>query len=68
MLTRAPGGLPPIVQSAERLLVYIEQALRGFGESLPWLSRCAQPSVAQIRSRRICPRYHKYTLGVDLRR
>jgi len=30
MLTRAPGGLPPIVQSAERLLVCIEQAVRGF--------------------------------------
>jgi len=25
MLIRAPGGLPPIVQSAERLLVCIEQ-------------------------------------------
>jgi len=30
MLTRAPEGLPPIVQSAERLLVCIEQAVRGF--------------------------------------
>jgi len=29
MLTRAPGGLPPIVQSAERLLVCIEQATLG---------------------------------------
>lgn len=68
MLTRAPEGLPPIVQTAERLLVSIEDAVRGLGASLSWLARCAQPSVAQIRSRRICPRYHKYTLGADLRR
>jgi len=59
MLTRAPEGLPPIVQTAERQRVSIEEAVRGLGESLPWLSPCAQPSVAQIRSRRICPRYHK---------
>jgi len=44
MLTRAPGGLPPIVHTAERLLLCIEQAVRGF------------------------PRYHKYTLGAELRR
>jgi len=68
MLTRAPEGLPPIVQSAERLLVCIEQAVRSLGESLPWLPRYAQPTVAQIRYRRMCPRDHKYTLGADLRR
>jgi len=30
MLTSAAGGLPPIVQTAELLMVCIEQAVRGF--------------------------------------
>lgn len=58
----------PIWRDANRLLLAIEQAVRHLDAGLPWPARCAQASLAQIRSRRICPRYHKYALGGDLRR
>jgi len=47
MLTRAPGGLPPIVQSEERLLVCIELAECGLGK---------EPSLSlTLRATFVCP-------------
>lgn len=64
---RQPQHLP-LWRDANRLLLPIEQAVRDFDAGRPGLTRCAQPAVAQMRSRRICPRRHKYSLVKDMRR
>ncbi len=58
----------PIWKDAVALTALLEEVVRHLDANHPWFARYAQPPVAQIRSGRICPRYHKYALGADLRR
>ncbi len=58
----------PIWKDAVALAALLGKVVRRLDTNHPWFARYAQPPVAQIRSGGIRPRYHKYALGVDLRR